>query len=192
MSQLPNLETLPDELPVPEDDGAAGHLEGLALPAVELPSTAGGYATLSALAGLSVLYVYPMTGQPGTPLPDGWDMIPGARGCTAQACTFRDHAAELSELGIENLFGISTQSTDYQTEVVDRLHLPFALLSDADSAFQRALSMPVFEVNGLWLLRRLTIIADDGIITKVFYPVFPPNQSAHTIVEYLRKTADAS
>jgi len=187
MDRSRELSQLPDNLPAPVDDGAADHLIGRALPAVRLASTAGGWVSLSELSGSSVLYVYPMTGQPGRPLPDGWDMIPGARGCTPQACSFRDHSDELRELGVTDLFGISTQSTDYQSEVVERLHLPFELLSDAACTFGNALSLPAFEVEGMRLLRRITLIANDGVITKVFYPVFPPNQAAQAVIDHLRE-----
>ena len=127
------------QLPRPEDDGAAAHLTGLALERVSLPATDGSNVDLGALKGEVVLYIYPTTGRPDTPLPDGWDGIPGARGCTPQSCAFRDHYAELKTLGVDHLFGLSTQTTDYQTEAAERMHLPFPLLSDANLAFTSAL-----------------------------------------------------
>ena len=175
---------LPDGLPVPTDDGAADHLPGMRLPPVPLISTAGDAVDLAALPGRTVVYCYPMTGRPGSDLPPGWDEIPGARGCTPQSCSFRDHHAELQALGAR-VFGMSTQDTDYQREAAVRLHLPFELLSDAELAFAGALDLPTFEVDGMILLKRLTLIIDDGRIEKVFYPVFPPDKSAEEVLGWL-------
>ena len=177
---------LPPGIPVPQDDGAARHLTGMKLPDLALPATRGGAINLALLAGRSVLYVYPRTGVPGVDLPPGWDDIPGARGCTPQSCGFRDHFAELKTLGVSHLFGLSTQDTDYQREAAERLHLPFAILSDAKLAFARALNMPTFSVAGMMLLKRMALVIDDGIIDKVFYPVFPPDQNAAEVVAWLR------
>lgn len=179
------LTTLPADLPVPTDDGAAAHLEGLPLPSLALPATDGRSVQLAALPGLQVIYVYPMTGRPGVPLPEGWDAIPGARGCTPQSCAFRDHHAELAALGA-GVFGLSTQDSDYQREAATRLHLPFPLLSDAGLALRDALSLPVFEADGRTLYRRLTLITDAARIVKVFYPVFPPDRNAADVVDWLR------
>ncbi|MGC4402755.1 peroxiredoxin [Methyloversatilis sp. MC4-4] len=179
------LTTLPADLPVPTDDGAAAHLEGRLLPALALPATDGRTVHLSTLPGLQVIYIYPMTGRPGVPLPEGWDAIPGARGCTPQSCAFRDHHTELAALGA-GVFGLSTQDSDYQREAATRLHLPFPLLSDGDLALRDALSLPVFEVDGRLLYRRLTLIADAARIVKVFYPVFPPDRNAADVVAWLR------
>jgi peroxiredoxin len=181
----PNV--LPADLPVPMDDGAAVHLSGMALPDLALPATAGGPVDLARLKGRTVVYIYPRTGVPGVPLPTGWDAIPGARGCTPQSCGFRDHYAELQKLGVQNLFGLSTQDGDYQREVVTRLHLPFALLSDAGLDFAAALRLPTFEVDGMTLIKRMTLVIDDGVIKKVFYPVFPPDTSAQVVVDWLRQ-----
>jgi peroxiredoxin len=175
---------LPNDLPVPEDDGAADHLPGIRLPSVPLASTSGEIVDLSALPGRTVVYCYPMTGRPDRSLPAGWDEIPGARGCTPQTCSFRDHHAELRSLGA-SVFGSSTQDTEYQREAATRLHLPFALLSDSDLAFAGALGLPTFEVDGMVLLKRLTLVIDEGWIEKVFYPVFPPDRSAEEVVEWL-------
>ena len=180
------LSDLPDGLPVPEDDGAADHLTGMRLPAIGLPATNGAMVDLSRLAGTSVLYLYPMTGRPGIALPDGWDGIAGARGCTPQACAFRDHFAELRELGVDHLFGVSTQTSDDQREARDRLHLPFELLSDAEGRLQDALRLPVMTVAGMTLLKRMAIIARQGTIANVFYPVFPPDRNASDVVGWLR------
>jgi len=177
---------LPPGIPVPQDDGAARHLTGMKLPDLALPATRGGAINLALLAGRSVLYIYPRTGVPGVDLPPGWDDIPGARGCTPQSCGFRDHFAELKTLGVSHLFGLSTQDTDYQREAAERLHLPFAILSDAKLAFARALNMPTFSVAGMMLLKRMALVIDDGIIDKVFYPVFPPDQNAAEVVAWLR------
>ena len=177
---------LPPGIPVPQDDGAARHLTGMKLPDLALPATRGGAINLALLAGRSVLYIYPRTGVPGVDLPPGWDDIPGARGCTPQSCRFRDHFAELKTLGVSHLFGLSTQDTDYQREAAERLHLPFAILSDAKLAFARALNMPTFSVAGMTLLKRMALVIDDGVIDKVFYPVFPPDQNAADVVAWLR------
>src|SRR6266851_7789565 len=175
----PNI--LPADLPVPEDDGAARHLAGMPLPSIALAATGGTQVDLARLAGRTVVYIYPRTGRPGVALPDGWDAIPGARGCTPQSCSFRDHFAELKALGVAHLYGLSTQDTGYQREAVERLHLPFAILSDAGLQFTRALRLPTFAVDGMTLQKRMVLVIDDGIIGKVFYPVFPPDQSADVV-----------
>jgi peroxiredoxin len=172
-------------IPTPENDGTADHLQGTMFAPVLLSSTEGGQIDVAALAGLTVIYAYPMTGQPDVPLPPNWDMIPGARGCTPQSCAFRDHFAELRALGVRNLFGLSTQSTDYQAEAAARLHLPFPLLSDADNVLIDAMRLPYFETSGMRLLKRCTLIVRDGLISKVFYPVFPPDQNAQDVIDYL-------
>jgi peroxiredoxin len=178
--------TLPDDLPAPHDDGAARHLTGLHLPALTLAATDGSQVDISALKGRTVVYLYPRTGRPGIDMPDGWDAIPGARGCTPQSCSFRDHFAELRGLGVAQIFGLSTQDSGYQREVVDRLHLPFPILSDEHLALARTITLPTFDVAGMTLLKRIVLVIDDGIITKVFYPVFPPDQSADEVLTWLR------
>ena len=185
MSDPVDLHRLPDDLPAPQDDGACAHLPGMELPQVPLPATDGASVTLGALAGHTVVYCYPRTGRPGEPLPTGWNDIPGARGCTPQSCAFRDHHAELRGLGAE-VFGLSAQDTAYQREAVARLRLPFALLSDADLAFARALRLPTFTTSGMTLIKRLTLVARDGRIEHVFYPVFPPDRNAAMVVAWLR------
>ena len=189
MALPPNYEALPDNLPVPQDDGGAAHLRGLRLPPVTLAATQGAPVNLGELRGKVVLYFYPRTGRPGEPLPDGWDMIPGARGCTPQSCAFRDHFAELAALGVEAVYGVSTQTTAYQAEAAARLHLPFALLSDADLALAGALRLPVMEVAGMVLNRRLTLIVRDGEIVEVLYPVFPPDGNAQAVIDALRASS---
>jgi peroxiredoxin len=179
----PNV--LPADLPVPQDDGAARHLAGARLPPIPLPSTDGNEIDLSRLSGRSVVYIYPRTGRPGVALPDGWDAIPGARGCTPQSCSFRDHFAELTALGVAQVFGLSTQDTDYQREAVERLHLPFAVLSDAQLRITYALRLPTFTVAGMTLIKRMVLVIDDGVIVKAFYPVFPPDESAAAVVAWL-------
>jgi len=183
---LHNPLELPADLPAPVDDGGARHLVGLAWPDLALAATDGSSVNLSRRRGRTVVYAYPRTGRPGQALPTGWDAIPGARGCTPQSCGFRDHFAELSALGVARLYGLSTQEPDDQREVAERLHLPFALLSDARLALQRALKLPTFAVDGMTLLRRLSLVLDDGAITKVFYPVFPPDKSAAEVIAWLR------
>ncbi|MBC8131095.1 MAG: peroxiredoxin [Rhizobiaceae bacterium] len=183
---MTDLTKLPSGLEAPIDDGGASHLPGMRLPFVALPSTGGGSVDLGHLQGLAVLYFYPMTGRPGAPLPGGWNEIPGARGCTPQACAFRDHFAELSALGVAHVYGISAQTTAYQREAAERLHLPFALLSDAHGELADMLDLPTFEADGETLLKRLTMIVRDGAIERVFYPVFPPDRNASDVVEILR------
>ncbi len=185
-----NLSQLPSDLPRPVDDGAAVHLEGAVLPYVVLHATDGASVNLGELKGRFVIYVYPMTGRPDAPLPDGWDGIPGARGCTPQSCSFRDHYRELRELGAE-VFGLSVQTSEYQREARDRLHLPFQLVSDSALQLKGALRLPTFNVPGMELYKRLTLIADDGKIRKVFYPVFPPDRNADDVLAWLRSDAKA-
>jgi len=177
-------------IPSPADDGKTDHLVGMRLPDVSLPATRGRPVEMGDLSGLAVIYIYPMTGRPDKALPDGWDDIPGARGCTPQSCSFRDHAAELKELGVEHLYGLSTQPTDYQAEAAERLHLPFPLLSDHGLAFGKALDLPEMEVDGQYLHKRLTMIVRDGVIAHVFYPVFPPDQDAENVMNWLRRDAE--
>lgn len=179
--------SLPDDLPVPQNDGAAEHLAGIPLPAVALPSTGGEPVRLDLLGpGRTVVYLYPMTGRPGVALPDGWDEIPGARGCTPESCGFRDRLSELREAGADRVFGLSVQDTDYQSEVHDRLGLGFELLSDHDRELTDALGLPTFEVDGERLLKRLTMVIRDGAIEHVFYPIFPPTTHAAEVVDWLR------
>ena len=187
---LHNPLELPANLPVPLDDGAARHLLGMAWPDIALPATDGASVDLAGGRGRTNVYAFPRTGQPGKALPTGWDAIPGARGCTPQSCGFRDHFAELKSLGVSALYGLSTQTREDQHEVATRLHLPFALLSDARLELQRALRLPTFSVDGMTLVKRLTMVLDDGIITKVFYPVFPPDRSAAEVVAWLRARTD--
>ena len=188
MARADTLHGLPPGLPVPEDDGAADGLESLDVPPVALTSTSGGTVDLSALPGTTVVYCYPRTGEPDRDPPEGWNEIPGARGCTPQSCSFRDHHEELAALEAR-VFGLSTQDTGYQREAVGRLRLPFELLSDEDLAFAGALNLPTFEVGGMILTKRLTMIVRDGQIEKVFYPVFPPDKNADEVVEWLSARA---
>jgi peroxiredoxin (alkyl hydroperoxide reductase subunit C) len=175
------------KIPAPTDDGAAAHLVGIKLPAIGLLATDDSTVTLSQLSGRTVVFAYPRTGEPGKiGLTDDWDMIPGARGCTPQTCAFRDLFAELKAAGAAQVFGLSTQSNAYQTEMASRLHLPFPVLSDEKLALTRALDLPVMEVAGLTLIKRLALIIDDGRITHVFYPVFPPDRNAGDVLEWLK------
>lgn len=177
---------LPQDLPAPVDDGAADHLPGMALPALRLAGTNGDTVALDDLGpGRSVFYLYPMTGRPGVELPEGWDDIPGARGCTPEACAFRDLHAELRAAGAERVYGLSGQDTDYQREVVERLHLPFAMLADPELALADALGLPTFAVAGTRLFTRLTLVVTGGRIEHVFYPVFPTDTHAAQVVAWL-------
>ena len=180
-----DLGTLPAGLPVPQDDGACDHLQGMSVPAIALESTAGRSVRLDEIPGRAVVYAYPRTGEPDKASPAGWDQIPGARGCTPQSCAFRDHHRELLDLGAE-VFGLSSQTTAYQQEAVSRLHLPFELLSDADLRLNEALRLPTFEVAGMTLIKRLTLILRAGRIEHVMYPVFPSDRNAQDVIDWLR------
>lgn len=178
---------LPPDLPEPENDGAAEHLAAMKMPALELPATDGRTVSLDqpGAQGRTVLYAYPRTGRLGeAPLTDDWDLIPGARGCTPQACAFRDHYSELQAAGAD-VFGISTQSTEYQREAAERLHLPFALLSDAQLRLTNALGLPTFSAAGQTLLKRLTIIIRNGHIEHAMYPVLQPERHAEHVLAWL-------
>ncbi|CAN5228546.1 hypothetical protein BH09ACT2_BH09ACT2_20770 [soil metagenome] len=155
------------------------------LPALSLRATFGSNVDLSALSGRTVLYVYPRTGRPGTEAPEGWDVIPGARGCTPEACSFRDHFAELRAAGVTRVFGVSTQDSDFQSEAVERLHLPFAMLSDPGLLLADALDLPTFVAGAETFYRRLTIIANGSTIERVFFPVDDPQNHASEIVAWL-------
>ena len=183
-----NPQFLPAGIPVPQDDGAARHLAGTKLPDLAFAATEGAPVNLSRLRGRTVIYIYPRTGVPGVDPPTGWDQIPGARGCTPQSCAFRDHFGELKRLGVAHLYGLSTQDTVYQREAATRLHLPFALLSDEKLALTDALKLPTFSVAGMTLLKRMTLIVDDGQIVKMFYPVFPPDKNAAEVVAWLQES----
>ena len=180
----PNI--LPPNIPAPQDDGGARHLPGTKLPDLALPATDGSQVNLSRLKGRTVVYIYPRTGVPGVDLPPGWNDIPGARGCTPQSCSFRDHFGELKALGVAQLYGLSVQGTAYQKEAATRLHLPFAILSDEKLAFTNALKLPTFVTSGMTLLKRMALVIDDGVITKVFYPVFPPDKNAEEVIAWLQ------
>lgn len=188
---LKDLYTLPDNLPVPVDDGACAHLEGGRLPSIPLPSTSERKVDLSAETGIVVIYFYPMIGRPDAPPMLGWNEIPGARGCTPQSCAFRDQYAELRDLGAK-VYGVSSQSLADQKEAVVRLHLPFELLSDSAFGLASALRLPTFEYNASRLIKRLTLIVENGAIRKVFYPVFPPNQNAADVIAWLRGDSPGS
>jgi peroxiredoxin len=185
ISDLSDPYVLPPDLPEPGDDGAADHLEGATLPSLELPATCGEEIDLAAAAARTlVVYCYPRTGRPGEPLPPGWDEIPGARGCTPQSCAFRDHFAELEALGA-GVLGLSAQPLADQIEFARRVELPYPVLSDPSLELAEALRLPTFEVAGMRLYRRLTLIARHGEIVKVFYPVFPPDRNAADVVDWL-------
>jgi peroxiredoxin len=186
MTTAHNPNVLPADIPAPQDDGGARHLAGLKLPPVTLAATDGSQVDLSKLAGRTVVYIYPRTGVPGQAPPDGWDAIPGARGCTPQSCSFRDHFAELKRLGVGQLYGLSTQDTADQREAAERLHLPFPVLSDESLALARAIRLPTFTVAGMTLLKRMALVIDDGVIGKVFYPVFPPDKNAEEVIAWLQ------
>ena len=192
MARTDDVYVLPTGLPVPQDDGACAHLAGLRLPALALRSTGAESVDVAALPGRTVVYCYPRTGRPDQALSTGWNDIPGARGCTPQSCAFRDHYIEMLELGFGAVYGLSTQDTAYQQEVVERLHLPFALLSDEKLEFARALKLPTFEVDGMTLIKRVTLIIHAGAIEHVFYPVFPPDANAPDVIHWLVERATAA
>ena len=185
---MSDYQQLPDDLPVPQDDGAADHLPGMAMPSLVLLDPGGNEVALDRLGpGRTVVYLYPLSGRPGVDLPDGWDSIPGARGCTPEACGFRDHHADLQSAGAHAVYGLSSQSTDYQAELADRLGLPFPILSDPDLALAKALDLPTFEADGERLFSRLTMVVTDGRIEHTFYPIFPPDQHAAEVLGWLRE-----
>jgi peroxiredoxin len=188
MVRQDNLYELPKDLPIPIDDGACNHLRGAQLPLVPLISTTGRVVDLAKISGRTVVYCYPRTGRPDEDPPQGWNEIPGARGCTPQSCAFRDHYQELRALGVE-VFGLSTQDSNYQREAVERLHLPFPLLSDEKLIFTKAVNLPTFEVEAMTLIKRLTLIVRNGFVEHVFYPVFPAHKNADEVISWLRKIA---
>jgi peroxiredoxin len=173
------------KIPIPENDGATRHLPERLIASLSLPATDGRLIDLSKQPGLVVIYAYPRTGVPDVANPDGWDSIPGARGCTPQSCAFRDHFAELKALGVNAVFGLSTQNSAYQREAAGRLHLPFPLLSDEKLSLTNAMKFPTFQVAGMTLLKRFTLIVKDGRIEHVFYPVFPPDRNAGDVITWL-------
>lgn len=191
MARKDDLNKLPEDLPVPFDDGACDHLIGQQVPSVSLVSTADQLVDLSKLQGRTVVYSYPRTGKPDQNPPQAWNEIPGARGCTPQSCTFRDHYQELQALDTA-VYGLSTQDTDYQKEAVERLHLPFQLLSDEKFDLIEALTLPTFGVESMRLIKRLTLILCDGLIEHVVYPVFPPDESAEKVLQWLNVHAFVS
>jgi len=183
LTVMKDLFRLPDNLPVPIDDGGAQHLWNSRLPEIELVATDGAKINLSRLRGTLVLFCYPRTGRPGEPsLVENWDQIPGARGCTPQTCGYRDFYSELREAGIQHVFGLSTQTPDYQREAAGRLHLPFPLLSDEHLQLTRAMRLPTLNLAGQVLTKRLTLVARASRVLHLFYPVFPPDKDAeHTL-----------
>lgn len=185
--------TLPSDLPVPGDDGAADHLPGTAMPHLTLPSTDGHEVGLDRLGpGRNVVYIYPLSGRPGVDLPAGWDAIPGARGCTTEACGFRDHYGELREAGVATVHGLSSQNTAYQAELAHRLELPFTILSDPEFKLADALRLPTFTAEGQRLFARLTLIISDDLIEHVFYPIFPPDRHAAEVLGWLTRHTGAA
>lgn len=184
---MSTLESLPEQLPVPPDDGACNHLSGKLIPDIPLVSTSNERIFLRNFKGNVVIFCYPMTGKPGIPLPQGWDQIPGARGCTPQACSFRDHYKELLDLNVR-IFGVSTQKTDYQKEAKERLHLPFDLLSDEKLEFANDLKLPLLFVDNMTLIKRITLIIINGVIVKYFYPVFPPDKNIFEVLDWFKLT----
>lgn len=185
---LPQPDPLPDDLPVPADDGEARHLAGRKLPRLALQATDGNPVRLDRVtAGRWVLFVYPSTGRPGADIPQGWNEIPGARGCSQEACSFRDNLAALEAEGAVRVFALSTDPSEYQEDLVRRLHLPYPMLSDPMRSLGRALDLPSFEANGMTLYKRLTMIVRDDTIEHVFYPIFPPNTHASEVLDWLRR-----
>ncbi len=175
------------KIPAPPDDGGARHLVGAMVPDLALAATNGAAVSLARLAGRTVVYAYPRTGTPGQiGLVDDWDQIPGARGCTPQSCAFRDHHIELLAAGAKRVFGLSTQDTACQREAAERLHLPFAILSDHQLALTTAMRLPTMEVAGVTLIKRMAVVIDDARITRVFYPVFPPDRNAAEVLVWLQ------
>ena len=189
MTKSDNVSALPTDLPMPIDDGACDHLKagGFEMPrGIMLPATDGSSVDLASLAGQTVVYCYPRTGEPDKAPTADWNAIPGARGCTPEACAFRDHFAELRAHGVDALFGLSTQETAYQREAVERLHLPFGMLSDAKLQLCEALRLPTFQTAGMTLVNRLTLVLRDGVVKHCFYPVFPPDLHAGEVLAWFQ------
>ena len=186
---MADLMKLPDDLPVPVDDGACKHLPGKELPALALASTGGRQVRLDEVSQTkSVFFFYPRSGRPGVAIPQSWNDIPGARGCTPHSCAYRDHQAEFAALGV-TIFGVSSQDTAYQRELVERNQLPYEILSDAEFRLTDALRLPTFVFEGVRLIKRLALVAEKGRSEKVFYPVFPPDKNAETVLAWLRREA---
>jgi len=177
---------LPPDLPVPVDDGGADHLPGSAIPAVRLDSSQGPVDLAELAAQRLVLYVYPRTGTPGVDPPEGWDAYPGARGCTPQSCGFRDHMGELSSFGAR-VAGLSAQSLPEQVEFAERTRMPYPVIADPQLVLRETLGLPTFEIAGMTLYKRVTLVAEKGMIVKTFYPVFPPDRNAEDVVAWLRE-----
>lgn len=178
---------LPDNLPVPEDDGAADHLQGMEMPDVSLPATDDTTVDLQELPPRTVIYVYPLTGRPDKDvIPDGWEAVPGARGCTPESRGFRSHYDDLRDNGVGEVFGLSMQTSEYQREARDRLQLPFEMLSDAERELTTELDLPMFTIEGDEYLKRLTLIVTDGRIERVFYPIFPPDEHASEVLKWVQ------
>ena len=173
------------KIPAPKEDEDLSHLLKYKIKSVLLKSTNNQSIDLSKIKGLSIIYIYPMTGQPNKPLPENWDNIPGARGCTPQSCSFRDNFSILKNLNVNNIFGLSTQTTDYQKEMTERLHLPFPVLSDEKLEFAKQLNLPIFEVENMKLIKRITLILKDNEIIKYFYPIFPPDKNVEQVIQFL-------
>lgn len=174
------------KIPVPEGKEDLSHLNNYQIQPIKLQSTDNQLVDLSKIKGLSVIYIYPMTGQPDKPLPNNWDNIPGARGCTPQSCSFRDNFSELRKLNVNNVYGLSTQTSEYQKEMVERLHLPYPVLSDEKLEFAKKLNLPFFNVENLTLIKRITLILNNNQILKFFYPIFPPDKNIYDVKEFLK------
>ena len=186
MNQNNYLDVDWSSIPEPVDDGSADHLKGTIMPSMKLPSTIGGMVDLGDLWRWTILYFYPMMERPGMPMPEGWDAIPGAKGCTPQACAFSNLSRIIRGSGASCIYGISTQETSDQLEAATRLSLNFPLLSDSRLELTKALSLPTMEVEGKTLIRRLTLVLSSNRIVKVFFPVFPPDGNALDVLNYLR------
>jgi len=188
MNQKNLLDVDWSRIPAPIDDGAADHLVGMTIPSIGLRATDDTLVNVSALPGRTVVFAYPRTGEPGkVSLVEDWDLIPGARGCTPQTCSFRDLFGELKAAGAAHVFGLSTQSNAYQTEMASRLHLPFPVLSDEKLELTDALRLPTMEIAGQTMIKRLAMIVDDARISHVFYPVFPPDRNARDVLAWLKE-----
>ncbi|VAW52529.1 Alkyl hydroperoxide reductase subunit C-like protein [hydrothermal vent metagenome] len=183
---MKDLYQLPEGLPVPVDDGACNHLEGAPFPSMLITVTPHATYDFSKEKGINIIFFYPMIGHPDSLPMTGWNEIPGARGCTPQALSYKNYFRQITKLGVR-LFGASSQALKEQNDAIDRLKLPFELINDSSFLLSNALKLPTFQFNEIKMIKRLTLVVVDGVIKKVFYPVFPPNKNVDDVIVWLKE-----